>query len=72
MAENQEILKGALLLPARERAGLVDQLLASLDKPDPAIDELWRKEIDRRLAAYESGEMETVSLEDALAKYVAR
>lgn len=43
--ETQEILDRALKLSTIEKARLVDALLSSLDKPDEAIDALWRKEV---------------------------
>ena len=67
MTEN--ILKEAMELPAIERAGLVDHLISSLDIPDKTIDDIWHKEIGKRLSAYKSGEIETVSVEEVLAKY---
>ncbi|HSW01963.1 MAG TPA: addiction module protein [Sedimentisphaerales bacterium] len=70
--ESQDLLKEALALPPIERAALVDQLLTSLDKPDEAVDQVWRKEIAARLRAYRSGEAATVSAEDVLAEYRAR
>lgn len=70
--ESQDLLKEALALPPIERAALVDQLLASLDRPDEAVDQVWRKEIAARLRAYRSGEAPTVSAEDVLAEYRAR
>ncbi|MEE9260739.1 MAG: addiction module protein [Candidatus Scalindua sediminis] len=70
MTENTEkLLKEALKLPPIERATIVDRLVSSLDKPDKTIDDLWRKEIEDRIDAYESGKMETVSVEEVLAKY---
>ena len=70
MAVNsQEILKEALTLPFKERATLVDDLLASLDQPDEEIDILWRKEVDDRIAAYKAGKMKVVSLDEVLSKY---
>lgn len=56
------------LTPA-ERIELVDDILASLDEPDPAIDRLWAKEAEERLAAYRRGELKALSLEEVLAKY---
>ena len=70
MAVNsQEILKEALTLPFKERATLVDDLLASLDQPDEEIDILWRKEVEDRIAAYKAGKMKVVSLDEVLSKY---
>jgi putative addiction module component (TIGR02574 family) len=68
----KNLLKEALELPPIERAALVDRLLTSLDKPDEAIDEVWRKEIAARLRAYRSGAAATVSAEDILAEYRAK
>jgi putative addiction module component (TIGR02574 family) len=70
--KSQDLLKEALDLPPIERAALADQLLASLDKPDEAVDEVWRKEIAARLRAYRSGTATTVSAEDILAEYRAK
>ena len=70
--ESRDLLKEALGLPPVQRAALVDQLLTSLDKPDEAIDNLWRKEIAARLHAYRSGTAKTVSAEEVLAKYKAK
>jgi len=56
------------LSPA-ERIELVDDILASLDELDPAIDRLWAKEAEERLAAYRRGEIKALSLEEVLAKY---
>ena len=70
MATNTEqILKKALELSSIDRANLVDKLLSSLDQPDKAIDEIWRREIENRIAAYKAGSAETVSIEEVLAKY---
>ena len=70
MATNTEqILKKALELSSIDRANLVDKLLSSLDQPDKAIDEIWRREIENRIAAYNAGIAETVSIEEVLAKY---
>ena len=70
--ESENVLREALELPPIERAALVDRLLDSLDKPDEAIDQVWRKEIAARLRAYRSGTAATVSAEDVLAEYRAK
>jgi len=59
------------LSPA-ERIELVDAILATLDEPDPAIDRLWAKEAEDRLAAYRRGEIKALSLEEVLRKYRAK
>ena len=56
-------------LSPSERLELVDDILASLDEPDPSIDKLWAKEAEDRLAAYRRGEIKAIPLEQVLAKY---
>jgi hypothetical protein len=40
-----------------------------LDEPDKEIDELWTREAEGRIDAYEGGEIKAVSLEKVLEKY---
>jgi len=56
-------------LSPSERLQLVDDILASLDEPDPNIDRLWAKEAEDRLAAYRRGEIKAIPLGQVLAKY---
>ncbi len=65
----EDIFEQALTLPPKDRAILVEKLLASLDQPDATIDELWAKEAEDRINAYEAGELEAVSAEDVFKKY---
>ena len=70
MATNaRQILQEVLTLPLKDRAMLVDDILASLDRPDEQIDRLWRKEIDDRVVAYRAGKIRAVPLEEVLSKY---
>jgi putative addiction module component (TIGR02574 family) len=62
------IPKDALTLPATERAALVEALLASLNHYDSRIDQLWAKEAEDRLAAFESDAMKAVSAEEVFAE----
>lgn len=64
MTENAEkLFREAMNLPSAERAALIEELLSSLDKPDPELDKLWAKEAEDRLRAYRSGELEAVPAE---------
>lgn len=69
MAAPKDIIEKALSLNPLEKADLVDRLLSSLDQPDQAITELWAREAESRLAAYEAGKLKAVSLEKVLSKY---
>jgi putative addiction module component (TIGR02574 family) len=63
------VLQDALKLSPKERASLADQILSSLDQPDQYIDDLWRKKVEDRLAAYNRGEIKAVPLDEVLIKY---
>jgi putative addiction module component (TIGR02574 family) len=69
MAAPKDIIEKALSLKPLEKADLVDRLLSSLDQPDQAITELWAKEAESRLDAYEAGKLKAVTLEKVLSKY---
>ena len=56
----QEIDALALKLDPAERFKLVDQVLHSLDCPDPEIDRIWLEEAERRLAAYRAGRVKGI------------
>jgi putative addiction module component (TIGR02574 family) len=56
-------------LPPEERMEIVERILDSLDQPDTALDALWAKEADERLAAYRRGEIKAVDLSDVIAEY---
>ena len=72
MSESTEqVLKSALSLPAIERAFLVDELISSLDRPDPRIDALWAEEAKERVRAFHAGEMEGYSEEEVYAEFEA-
>ena len=64
-----EILKVAISLEPARKAELIDKLLSSLDKPDAEIDELWAKEAENRIDAYERGEIKAIALEKVLERY---
>ncbi len=63
------LIEQAVQLPPVERMALVEQILDSLDEPDPSMDALWAQEADDRLAAYRRGEIRAVPLSEVLAKY---
>ena len=69
MADPNEVLKEALALEPAKKAELIDKLLLSLDKPDKDIDELWAKEAESRIDAYEKGKIKAITLEEVLEKY---
>jgi putative addiction module component (TIGR02574 family) len=67
------VLEKALALPPDERAELVDRLLSSLSaKRERRIEELWAREAEDRLAAFDRGEIKAVSVQDVLKPKKAR
>ncbi|MBI3195888.1 MAG: addiction module protein [Ignavibacteriae bacterium] len=68
-AISQQLLTQALSLPPTERAELADRLLTSLEIPSSqSIDELWAKEVEERIDAYERGEISTVPVHEVFEK----
>jgi hypothetical protein len=52
MSDNAKTLfEQARALPPQDGIALVEDLLASLDRADPAIDQMWAREARDRLAA---------------------
>lgn len=66
LAQTQGIIEQAVGLSARDRLKIVDTLLSSLDEPSAEFDQLWVYEAERRLAAYQRGEMGAVDAEVVL------
>jgi putative addiction module component (TIGR02574 family) len=65
----KDLSERARALPPVERLQLVDEILGSLDETDPAIDRLWAREADDRLAAWRRGEIRDLPLDDVLRRY---
>ena len=55
-------------MPLEARAEIVDSLLESMQPTDKRIDELWKAEVERRIAAYEAGSIELIPGEAVFAK----
>jgi putative addiction module component (TIGR02574 family) len=69
-----DLFTAALALPQQARAELAERLIESLGKPpgiwsddDPGFDE----ELNRRWAAYKTGEIEAIDLDDVIAELEA-
>lgn len=65
----EKLFKEALILNPFQKAQLIDKLISSLDKADGEIDELWAKEAENRIDAYNMGRIKAISLEKVLQKY---
>ena len=69
---NEEILQQLLALPVETRAAIADKLLESIDPPDERNQRLWAEEAERRITAFERGEMEAVPGDEVFAKLRAK
>ena len=72
MSTSEEILQQLLSLPVETRARLAQQLLESLELPDERNRRLWAEEVERRVDAYERGELKAVPGEEVFARLRAR
>jgi putative addiction module component (TIGR02574 family) len=74
MSETSEkIFSEALSLSPNERADLVDKLLSSFEfPPDQSIDELWAKEAEDRIDAYERGEISAKPAKEVFDKLLGK
>ena len=68
--ETKILIEKARALPAEERIEIAEAIMASLDGPDPALDQAWLEEARNRLEAYRRGELRTRDFDDVMAKYV--
>jgi len=62
----KDLIDSALKLPPDERFALIDELLRSLDRPDPDLDRIWIEEAQRRLAAYRAGRVQGIPAENVV------
>lgn len=58
-----------LALKPLEKLQLIDELLLSLDQPSYDIDEIWADEVEKRIDAYDRGEVKAIDAKDVFAKY---
>ena len=63
MTATDTIFKEALTLSPSEKAQLIDKLITTLDKSDKEVDELWAREAEDRIDAYDQGRIKAISLE---------
>lgn len=65
----KHILDEAMELPPNERALVAEELLASLDpSSSKSIDEMWAIEAERRIDAYDRGEVKTIPAKEVFEK----
>jgi Glu-tRNA(Gln) amidotransferase subunit E-like FAD-binding protein len=67
-AAAKKIFQEAITLTTDECASLLEELLSSMDKPNPEIDKLWAKEVEDRLAAYHRGDLNSYPADEIFAQ----
>jgi putative addiction module component (TIGR02574 family) len=63
-----DLLTQVLSLPPGERARLAEQLLESLEPPNERNRQLWAEEAERRLEAYERGDLKASPADEVFAR----
>jgi putative addiction module component (TIGR02574 family) len=64
----KQIEAQARALAAEERAKLAESMLESLQEPISEIESAWAEEVERRVAAFDRGEMPSYPAEDVFAE----
>ena len=64
----KQIEEQAHALTAEERAKLAESMLESLHSPLAEIETAWAEEIERRVAAFDRGEIPAYAAEDVFAE----
>ena len=64
----KQIEEQALRLNAEERAKLAEVILESLNAPIAEVEAAWAREIERRVVAYDRGDIQTHAAEDVFAE----
>ena len=52
-----------------DKLQLIEKILNSLNQPNKSIEEIWAKEVENRVKAYDSGLISVVSEDDVFRKY---
>jgi putative addiction module component (TIGR02574 family) len=63
------IKEEALALKPIEKLQLIDELLLSLDKPNKDFDEIWAEEVEKRIDAYDKGQILNIEAKEVFKRY---
>lgn len=69
MRTKEALLKELMMLNPKDKADIIEKVLKSLDEPDDKIDALWKEESEKRIDAYEKGDVPSVSVNETFSKY---
>jgi len=65
----EQILNEISPLKPLDKLQLIDKILASLNQSSSSIDEIWAKESEARVHAYDRGLVSVVNEDDVFGKY---
>ena len=68
MSKTEDLIAEAVSLPVEIRTQIIDKLLQSLNPSWKDIDELWAKEVEKRVEEIKTGEVKTVPGEKVFKK----
>ena len=72
-ASREQVLEDALSLPPSERAEIAERILSSLDLvSQQENDRLWAQEVEKRIDAYERGEIKAVPADEVFKRIEAQ
>ena len=63
------IKEEALALKPIEKLKLIDELLLSLDKPNKDFDDVWAEEVEKRVDAYDKGQILKIEAKEIFKRY---
>ena len=58
--KTKELIAEISDLPVEQRAKIADQILQTLNTPDPDIESAWIQEVEERLEEYEKGKVDMI------------
>ncbi|MGK7889631.1 MAG: addiction module protein [Leptolyngbyaceae cyanobacterium] len=62
----RSLIENVLQLSPPERMRLLNIIYSSLERPNEAVDDIWYDEAERRLAAFEAGQVQGVAAKEVL------
>ncbi len=65
----EQILTEISPMQPLEKVKLIDKILNSLEPPNQEISEIWQEEAEKRIKAYDKGEISSISTKELFKKY---
>ncbi len=65
----ETLVEQARGLPEQDKLALLDALFGLVSPSDPAVEQAWIAEAERRITAIERGEMALLSADEVMLKY---